>query len=142
MKKAFIYALFIVFAATSCSGDDDASANLRGRWQLRETIYPAYTATTDSVFYSFDGGVFQLQTLKPAGHESQQSFGQYTVNGDSIIMTVPEPYFGEASKSKHYDWHTEERRFAIRQLTRSRLELSVNSTRTGADTIYTFRKYK
>lgn len=139
MKKAIIYALLLQAVAISCS--DSESTSIKGRWQLRETIYPTYTSVTDSVFYSFDSGVFQLQTLLPANHTAEQSFGQYTIVGDSIIMAIPEPYFATASANKYYDWHTAERRFAMRTLTATTLELSVNSTRTGADTIYTFRKY-
>ena len=140
MKKAAIYAILLQLMTISCS-DNSSAATIRGRWQLRETIYPARTATTDSVFYSFDSGVLQLQTLLPRNHESERSYGQYRIEGDSIIMTIPDTYFGQAAANEHYDWQTNERRFAIRTLTNTKLELSVNSTRTGADTIYTFRKY-
>lgn len=140
MKRAIIYAVILQLITISCS--DSEETNITGRWQLRETIYPARTATTDSVFYSFDSGVFQLQTLLPRNHESERSFGQYKIEKDSIIMTIPEQYFGQAEANKYYDWHTNERRFALRTLTSEKLELSVNAARTGIDTIYIFRKYK
>ncbi len=140
MKKAFIYIILLLSATVSCSDGNDG-ADICGRWQLRQSVYPARTVTTDSVFYSFDSGVFLLQTLLPYNHESEQSFGRYAITGDSIIMTVPEPYLGQAKANRHYDWHTAERRFAVRTLTGSTLELSVNASRTGADTIYVFRKY-
>lgn len=125
--------LLIIIGFSSCSKDN--SAKITGRWQFQSAQYPTYEVMTDSVFYSFDKGVFELQTLRRGSLYAEATIGEYYLEGDSIVMTVAPSYMNIAINNEYYDWKTPQRRFAIRSLDRKSLTISVN------DTTYTFRKY-
>ncbi|MEG1574872.1 MAG: lipocalin-like domain-containing protein [Bacteroidales bacterium] len=133
-KRLSIFAVLIILIGfASCSKSDDTK--ITGRWQLQSALYPTHETITDSVFYSFDRGIFALQTLQSGNLYAESTVGEYSLQGDSIIMKVAPSYTERARNSIYYDWKTAERRFALRTLTDKTLVFSVK------DTVYTFRKY-
>ncbi|MBR3609089.1 MAG: lipocalin-like domain-containing protein [Bacteroidales bacterium] len=109
---------------------------MEGRWQTTTIESPQHFLETDSLFWSFDSGVCEIQTLRNSyPHYAEQIFANYLLYGDSIKISVPENYKNLAKRNRYLDWKTSERKFAIRELTTKSLKLSVN------DTIYSFRKY-
>lgn len=133
MKLKYII-LLIVVTFISCSKDNEMK--IEGRWQTTTIESPRHSLYTDSLFWSFDKGVCEMQTLKASNpHYAEQIYANYLINGDSIKISVPAQYMGLAKQNKYLDWNTQQRKFAIRELTSKSLKLSVN------DTIYSFRKY-
>ena len=127
---------FLLLSITlfSCSKDNDAK--LEGRWQTTSIVSAAHSLYTDSLFWSFDSGVCEMQTLQASNpHYAEQIYANYLIKGDSIKISIPDKYYYLANKNRYLDWNTPERKFAIRELTQKSLKLSVN------DTIYSFRKY-
>lgn len=134
MKLGYAFILAILLITISCSKDNEVK--LEGRWQTTSIESPRHTLYTDSLFWSFDRGVCQIQTLKSSSpHFAERLFANYILDDDSIKITIPESYMYKARQNKYLDWNTQERKFAIRELTPKSLKLSVN------DTIYSFRKY-
>ncbi|MBE6299556.1 MAG: hypothetical protein E7083_04370 [Bacteroidales bacterium] len=126
--------IIVLLLLTSCSNDRDTK--LEGRWQATTIESPQHFLETDSLFWSFDSGVCEIQTLRNFyPHYAEQIFANYLLNSDSIKISVPEKYINIAKRNRYLDWKTQERKFAIRELTSKSLKLSVN------DTIYSFRKY-
>ena len=133
MKIKYII-LLIVVTFISCSKDNDAK--LEGRWQTTSIVSAVHSLYTDSLFWSFDSGVCEMQTLQASNpHYAEQIYANYLIKGDSIKISIPDKYYYLANKNRYLDWNTPERKFAIRELTQKTLKLSVN------DTIYSFRKY-
>jgi hypothetical protein len=133
MRLKHIVILFSILFL-SCSKDNDAK--LEGRWQVTTIESPRHFVETDSLFWSFDSGVCEIQTLQASTpHYAEQIFANYLIEEDSIKISIPDKYYYLANKNKYLDWNTAERKFAIRELTPKSLKLSVN------DTIYSFRKY-
>lgn len=134
MKKWCLAYVVLMIMLLSCSKDDEVK--LEGRWQGTMIESPSHIVQSDSLFWSFDRGVCQIQTLKSSlPHFAERIFANYILADDSIMITIPESYMYMARQNKYLDWNTTERRFAIRGLTSKSLILSVN------DTIYSFRKY-
>lgn len=133
MRLKHIVILFSILFL-SCSKDNDAK--LEGRWQTTSIESPRHSLYTDSLFWSFDMGVCEMQTLKASNpHYAEQIYGSYLINDDSIRISISTDYYYIAKQNKYLDWNTPQRKFAIRELTSKSLKLSVN------DTIYSFRKY-
>lgn len=133
MKLKYII-LLIVVAFISCSKDNEAK--LEGRWQVTTIESPRHFVETDSLFWSFDSGVCEIQTLQASSpHYAEQIYANCLIAEDSIKISIPEKFFYLANRNRYLDWNTPERKFAIRELTNKILKLSVN------DTIYSFRKY-
>lgn len=133
MRLKYIFPLVIIFLL-SCSKDNEVK--IEGRWQTTSIESPRHSLYTDSLFWSFDMGVCELQTLKASNpHYAEQIYGSYLINDDSIRISISSDYYYMAKQNKYLDWNTQERKFAIRELTLKSLKLSVN------DTIYSFRKY-
>lgn len=128
-----IIVLLLIFSG--CNKDNDNL--IRGKWQLRYIDMPDNTQiSTDSVFYSFQLNIFQLQTLDGnSDFEAARAHGIYRITTDSLFMTVTPSYMPDALKNPYYGWYTAQKNFAIRELKHSALTLSCN------DTIYTFRKF-
>lgn len=132
MHKYYLIVLLVFFL--SCTKDNDAK--LEGRWQTTIIESPQHILETDSLFWSFDSGVCEIQTLRNSyPHYAEQIFANYILYSDSIKISVPEKYINIAKRNRYLDWKTAERKFAIRELSSKSLTLSVN------DTIYSFRKY-
>lgn len=130
---SIILLLFTIFLS-SCSKDEEAK--LEGRWQGITIDSPRHAQVSDSLFFSFDSGVCQIQTLKSSSpHFAERIFSNYILKEDSIKISIPNEYFGMAKANRYLDWNTNQRKFAIRELSSKSLKLSVN------DTIYSFRKY-
>lgn len=129
------YILFLLLLAfISCSKDDEAK--LEGRWQGTTIESPRHRVQSDSLFWSFDSGVCEIQTLQASTpHYAEQIYANYLLEENSIKISVPNKYFNKASQNRFLDWDTPEREFLIKELTSKSLRLSVN------DTIYSFRKY-
>ena len=133
MKLKYII-LLIVVTFISCSKDNEMK--IEGRWQTTTIESQRHSLYTDSLFWSFDKGVCEMQTLKASNpHYAEQIYANYLINEDSIKISVPAQYMGLAKQNKYLDWNTPERKFAIREISVKTLKLSVN------DTIYSFRKY-
>lgn len=133
MRLKYIFLLVIIFLL-SCSNDNEVK--IEGRWQTTSIESPRHSLYTDSLFWSFDMGVCELQTLKASNpHYAEQIYGSYLINEDSIRISISSDYYYMAKQNKYLDWNTQERKFAIRELTTKSLKLSIN------DTIYSFRKY-
>ena len=133
MRLKHIVILFSILFL-SCSKDNEVK--IEGRWQTTSIESPRHSLYTDSLFWSFDMGVCELQTLKASNpHYAEQIYGSYLINEDSIRISISSDYYYMAKQNKYLDWNTQERKFAIRELTLKSLKLSVN------DTIYSFRKY-
>ena len=133
MKLKYIAILFSILFL-SCSKDNEAK--LEGRWQGTTIESPRHRVQSDSLFWSFDRGVCEIQTLRNSyPHYAEQIFANYLLYGDSIKISVPEKYKNLAKRNRYLDWSTPERKFEIRELTNNSLKLSIN------DTIYSFRKY-
>lgn len=133
MKLKYII-LLIVVTFISCSKDNEAK--LEGRWQTISIVSAVHSVYTDSLFWSFDSGVCEIQTLQTSTpHYAEQIYANYLIEKDSIKISIPDKYFYLANKNRYLGWNTPERKFAIRELTNKSLKLSVN------DTIYSFRKY-
>lgn len=133
MRLKYIF-LFVILFLLSCSKDNDAK--LEGRWQATTIESPRHSLYTDSLFWSFDKGVCEIQTLQRENiHYSEQIYANYLIEEDSIKISIPNKFLYLANKNKYLDWNTQERKFAIREITLKSLKLSVN------DTIYSFRKY-
>lgn len=129
------YILFLLLLAfISCSKDDEAK--LEGRWQGTTIESPRHRVQSDSLFWSFDSGVCEIQTLQASTpHYAEQIYANYLLEENSIKISVPNKYFNKVSQNRFLDWDTLERKFLIKELTSKSLRLSVN------DTIYSFRKY-
>lgn len=133
MKLKYIYPLLLTFLI-SCSKDNEV--RIEGRWQTIVIESPRHSMQADSLFWSFDKGVCEFQTLRVSSpHYAEQIYANYLIAGDSIKISIPEKYFYLANKNKYLDWNTPERKFAIRVISAKSLKLSTN------DTIYSFRKY-
>lgn len=138
-KYSILCVVFFVFMAIfgfwACSSDTDDE--LRGRWQFSYCEYPAGgTFACDSAFYSFDRGVFQLQKLRPEGHGSYQTYGNYVLAGDSLILSIPRLPVGTVFCVPPFDWGSDgSKRFLVGEISRRRLMLSCR------DTVYHFRKF-
>lgn len=133
MRLKHIVILFSILFL-SCSKDNEVK--IEGRWQTTSIESPRHSLYTDSLFWSFDMGVCELQTLKASNpHYAEQIYGSYLINDDSIRISISSDYYYMAKQNKYLDWNTQERKFAIREITLKSLKLSVN------DTIYSFRKY-
>ena len=133
MRLKHIVILFSILFL-SCSKDNEVK--IEGRWQTTSIESPRHSLYTDSLFWSFDMGVCELQTLKASNpHYAEQIYGSYLINEDSIRISISSDYYYMAKQNKYLDWNTQERKFAIREITLKSLKLSVN------DTIYSFRKY-
>lgn len=130
MRGRYFVAIIAIISLAVCSCADSNDDNITGRWQYKSALTTTGDILeTDSVFYSFDMGVFQLQMLSTTPHEyAEQLFGTYYISTDSIIMEIPEDYFYTASNNKYYDWFTQQRRFAIKVLTKKELEITDNGT--------------
>ena len=134
MKTKIILLAVIMTTILSCSKDNDA--RIEGRWQAISIESPRHSLYTDSLFWSFDKGVCEIQTLLASSpHYAEQIYANYIIEGNSIKISIPSQYFEFATHNKYLDWTTPERKFAIRELSSKKLKLSVN------DTIYSFRKY-
>ena len=134
MRLTSIILFFVSLLSVSCSRDNDAK--IEGRWQTTSIESPRHSLYTDSLFWSFDMGVCEMQTLKASNpHYAEQIYGSYLINDDSIRISISSDYYYMAKQNKYLDWNTQERKFAIREITLKSLKLSVN------DTIYSFRKY-
>lgn len=129
------YILFLLLLTfISCSKDDEAK--LEGRWQGTTIESPRHSVQSDSLFWSFDSGVCEIQTLQASNsHYAEQIYANYLLEENSIKISVPNKYIDKALQNRFLDWDTPERKFEIRELTSKSLRLSVN------DTIYSFRKY-
>lgn len=133
MKLRYILFLFLL-VSFSCSKDDEAK--LEGRWQGTTIESPRHSVQSDSLFWSFDSGVCEIQTLQISNlHYAEQIYANYLLEENKIKISVPNKFFDIASQNRFLDWNTPERKFEIRELTSKSLKLSVN------DTIYSFRKY-
>ena len=132
MYKYCYIILLVLFV--SCSQDNDVK--IEGRWQTTSIESPRHSLYTDSLYWSFDKGVCEIQTLLASNaHFTKQIFANFVIYSDSIKISVTDTYFPAAKKNRYLDWNTPQRKFAIRELTTKSLKLSVN------DTIYSFRKY-
>ena len=128
--------IVILFSILFISFSKDNEVKIEGRWQTTSIESPRHSLYTDSLFWSFDMGVCELQTLKASNpHYAEQIYGSYLINDDSIRISISSDYYYMAKQNKYLDWNTQERKFAIREITFKSLKLSVN------DTIYLFRKY-
>ena len=124
----------LILSLISCSQDNEN--RIGGRWQATSIESPRHSLRTDSLFWSFDKGVCELQTLRRSyPHNAEQIYASYLMNDDSIKISVISKHVNIVKYDKYLDWTTKERKFAIRELTSKSLKLSVN------DTIYSFRKY-
>ena len=120
--------------SVSCSRDNDAK--IEGRWQTTSIESPRHSLHTDSIFWSFDKGVGEIQTLnRTSPHYAEQIYASYLIEEDSIKISIYSEHLNIAKSNRYLDWNTPQRKFAIRELTSKSLKLSVN------DTIYSFRKY-
>ena len=134
MIRNNILILLTLLFLFSCSKNDEVK--IEGRWQATSIESPCHSLYTDSLFWSFDMGVCEIQTLKAYNpHHAEQIYANYMLESDSIKISIPYTYFRTAKNNKYLDWNTPQRKFAIRELTNKSLKLSVN------DTIYSFRKY-
>lgn len=134
MKLRYILFLSLLVLLLSCSKDDEAK--LEGRWQGITIESPRHSVQSDSLFWSFDSGVCEIQTLQASTpHYAEQIYANYLLEENKIKISVPNKFFDIASQNRFLDWNTPERKFEIRELTSKSLKLSVN------DTIYSFRKY-
>ena len=134
MKTKIIFLAVIMTTILSCSNSDETK--IEGRWQATSIESPRHNLYTDSLFWSFDKGVCEIQTLLASSpHYAEQIYANYLIKDDSIKISIPAKYFEFATQNRYLDWKTPERKFAIRELTSKKLKLSVN------DTIYSFRKY-
>ena len=133
MKLKYIYSiLFLAFL--SCSKDNEEK--IEGRWQTTTIESSRHNLRADSLFWSFDMGVCEFQTLQSSNpHYAEQIYANYRIEGDSVKISIPSKYMHLATQNRYLDWNTAERKFAIRELSSTSLKLSVN------DTIYSFRKY-
>ena len=133
MRLKYIFA-FVILLFLSCSKDKDAM--LDGRWQATTIESPRHNLRADSLFWSFDKGVCEFQTLHSSNpHYAEQIYANYLIFEDSIKISIPARYMYLAKENRYLDWKTPERKFAIRDISSKSLILSVN------DTIYSFRKY-
>ncbi|MBR4118541.1 MAG: lipocalin-like domain-containing protein [Bacteroidales bacterium] len=109
---------------------------MEGRWQTTTIESAQNFLETDSLFWCFDSGVCEIQTLQSTTpHYAERIYANYLINDNIIKISVPKTYFSKAKNNKYLDWNTPERKFEIRELSAKSLKLSVN------DTIYSFRKY-
>ena len=114
--------LLIVVTFISCSKDNEAK--LEGRWQTTSIVSAVHSLYTDSLFWSFDSGVCEIQTLQASTpHYAEQIYANYLIEKDSIKISIPDKYYYLANKNKYLDWNTAERKFAIRELTPKSLKL-------------------
>lgn len=133
MKLRYIVILLAILFV-SCSKDDETK--LEGRWQGTTIESPRHFVKADSLFWSFDRGVCEIQTLRASNpHYAEQIYANYLLEERLIKISVPAQYINMAIQNKYLDWNTPERKFEIRELSNRSLKLSVN------DTIYSFRKY-
>ncbi len=132
MYKYCYIILLVLFI--SCSQDNDEK--IEGRWQATSIESPRHSLYTDSLYWSFDKGVCEIQTLLASNaHFTEQIFANFVIYSDSIKIELYSKHVNIAKRNKYLDWNTQQRKFAIRELTSKSLKLSVN------DTIYSFRKY-
>ncbi len=128
------YSIIILLLLISCSKDEEAK--LEGRWQVTAIESPRHNIQTDSLFWSFDSGVCEIQTLQASSpHYAEQIYANYLLEDNLVRISIPNNYLYLATQNRYLDWNTSERKFEIRELTAKSLKLSVN------DTIYSFRKY-
>lgn len=126
--------IIILLLLISCSRDNDAK--IEGRWQTTSIESPRHSLRTDSLFWSFDKGVGEIQTLRALyPHYAEQIYASYLIEEDSIKISIYSEHLNIAKSNRYLDWNTPQRKFAIRELTSKSLKLSVN------DTVYSFRKY-
>ena len=124
----------LILSLISCSQDNEN--RIEGRWQATSIESPRHSLYTDSLFWSFDKGVCEIQTLsRTNSHYSEQIYSSYLINEDSIKISLYSQHVNVAKRNRYLDWNTPQRKFAIRELTTKSLKLSVN------DTVYSFRKY-
>ena len=130
----YSFIILLIALLVSCSKDNDA--RIEGRWQTISIESQRHSLYTDSLFWSFDKGVCEMQTLRALfPHHAEQIYASYLINDDSIKISIYSEHVNIAKSNKYLDWNTPQRKFAIRELTSKSLKLSVN------DTIYSFRKY-
>lgn len=133
IKIKYLILAFTLFLI-SCSKDDETK--LEGRWQGTTIESPRHRIQSDSLFWSFDRGVCEIQTLRVSNpHYAEQIYANYMIENDLVSIQIPYTYLPTAKKNRYLDWNTQERKFKIRELTSKSLKFSVN------DTIYSFRKY-
>ena len=134
MRVSSIILSFVYLSLISCSKDNDVK--IEGRWQTTSIESSRHSIYTDSLFWSFDKGVGEIQTLnRTSPHYAEQIFSSYLIEDDSIKISIYSEHINIAKSNRYLDWNTPQRKFAIRELTSKSLKLSVN------DTVYSFRKY-
>ena len=134
MKIKYSLFLLLLTIFISCSKDDESK--LEGRWQGTTIESPRHRVQSDSLFWSFDRGVCEIQTLRASNpHYAEQIYANYLLEDNLVRISIPNNYLYLATQNRYLDWSTPERKFEIRELTNNSLKLSIN------DTIYSFRKY-
>ncbi|MCD8288233.1 MAG: lipocalin-like domain-containing protein [Porphyromonadaceae bacterium] len=108
---------------------------LYGRWQFRYVEYPeGETLTSDSIFYSFDKGVFELLKLD-SDISSTRKFGTYSVSADSLSIAIPSPGSIDLQSAPYHFGSDNTKVFHIDEISRQTLLLSCR------DTLYHFHKF-
>ncbi|MDD2797077.1 MAG: lipocalin-like domain-containing protein [Bacteroidales bacterium] len=94
MQKVIAFILFI--ALVSCT--KDYNSDLRGRWQLRTEVKQSIQNQVDTIFYSFDNHVLDIQK-KQNEFLYSQLFARFTQVGDSLFFDFVD---AKVPYSQHY----------------------------------------
>lgn len=131
MKQIYILLLVVVAVVTSCT--DDSESTLRGRWQLQSYRLPdSQIVRCDSLFYSFDSGVAQLQNNSSDHH----CFGSYLLMNNRLeIALIPGGAYKLPELKQQYHWNDSIRSFEVMKLTSDQMQLM------SGDTILLFRAF-
>ncbi len=128
-----IGAILLIIGLSSCEKSEEDK--LYGRWQFRNCDYPSGEVfTNDSIYYSFDRGVFELLKRKEES-ASDRLTGLYTVAGDSLSITFPSVKLFNLKEAPYHFGEKKEKRFRIDNVSRRKLTLSCR------DTLYFFHKF-
>ena len=132
IKKLLPFALLLLLAA-SCQ-NNGYLGDLFGRWQLTSLETATETTTYDSIYYSFQGIIFEARRIN-ADYVNTVNFGEFTHHADSINVRL---YSTKAERIKAtYKLTDTIDCFTVLELNHRRMVLRSRQS----DQIYTFIKY-
>ena len=127
-KVITIFCLMAVFFSCDRKGEDE----LEGKWQLRTVAEDGVTQQVDTVWYNFQGSLFQYQLYDT----ESESYSSYLGYKDLTDQTLDLELMQSSSEFLTVtDWTDMKRTFYVEKCSSSQLILS------GDGKTYTFRKF-
>lgn len=128
IMRIAVIVFFVMGAFVSCDrvGEDE----LEGKWQLGSVEEDGVTQVVDTVWYNFQGSLFQYQLYNAASDSYSSSTGYKDLTDDVLELELLSSSFISRT-----DWTDTKRTFYVEKCSSSKLIL------TSEGKTYTFRKF-